>query len=95
MPGDYQVKVARDVAGYDDYGLPSVARGSAARVVVVAAQREVAFTSRDELLRFVDACRRAGEEAFGPGFDDPSSPESPQIDHAAAWCRFYDRVLKF
>jgi hypothetical protein len=96
VAGDYQVKVTRDVAGYDDYGLPRVARSPAARVVIVAAQREMVFGSRDALERFVEACRRAGDEAFGSS-SSSSDPllDSPQIDHAAAWCRFYDRVLKF
>jgi hypothetical protein len=86
VAGDYQVKVARDIAGYDDYGLPGVTRVPA-RIVIVAARREMVFGSREAIERFVDACRRAADEAF-------DSPSPQDADHAAAWCRFYERILK-
>ena len=86
MAGDYQVKVSRDIAGYDDYGVPGVTRAPA-RIVIVAARRELVFGSREALDRFVDACRRAADEAF-------EAPSPEQVDHAAAWCRFYERILK-
>jgi hypothetical protein len=86
VAGDYQVKVARDIAGYDDYGLPGVTR-IPARIVIVAALREMVFGSREAIDRFVDACRRAADEAF-------DSPSPQDVDHAAAWCRFYERILK-
>lgn len=89
MASDYQVKVARDIAGYDDAGIPRVRRGPA-RVVVVAAQHEMVFGDRDALERFVFACRRAGDEAFSPS----SSISSQDAAHADAWCRFFERILK-
>jgi hypothetical protein len=88
---DYQVKVARDIAGYDDSGIPRVRRGPA-RVVVVAAQHELEFADREALERFVFACRRAGDEAFSSLSSSLSS--SDDADHAAAWCRFFERILK-
>ncbi|TAL98516.1 MAG: hypothetical protein EPN73_02750 [Paraburkholderia sp.] len=91
MASDYQVKVARDIAGYDDSGIPRVRRGPA-RVVVVAAQREMVFGDRDALERFVFACRQAGDEAFSSSFS--SSISSQDAAHADAWCRFFERILK-
>ena len=94
MASDYQVKVARDIAGYDDFGVPRVRRGPA-RVVVVAAQREMVFGARDALERFVFACRQAGDEAFS-SFPSSSitSLSSQDAAHADAWCRFFERILK-
>ncbi|WP_228881237.1 hypothetical protein [Paraburkholderia saeva] len=95
MASDYQVKVARDIAGYDDFGVPRVRRGPA-RVVVVAAQRELVFGDREALERFVFACRQAGIEAFSSSSSASSSASlSSQDDaHADAWCRFFERILK-
>ncbi|WP_228979286.1 hypothetical protein [Paraburkholderia gardini] len=103
MASDYQVKVARDIAGYDDFGVPRVRRGPA-RVVVVAAQREMVFGDREALERFVFACRQAGDEAFSsfPSFSSSSgssssgssSLSSQDAAHADAWCRFFERILK-
>ncbi|WP_229012280.1 hypothetical protein [Paraburkholderia gardini] len=95
MASDYQVKVARDIAGYDDFGVPRVRRGPA-RVVVVAAQREMVFGDREALERFVFACRQAGDEAFSSfsSSSGSSSLSSQDAAHADAWCRFFERILK-
>jgi hypothetical protein len=90
LASDYQVKVARDIAGYDDFGVPRVRRGPA-RVVVVAAQRELVFGDPESLERFVFACRQAGIEAFS---SSSSSLSSQDDAHADAWCRFFERILK-
>ena len=77
------VRVTRDSGAFDDFGLPRVSRVRP-RVELTAGWRVThAFHDWKELQEFVDACRAAGEDAFGP--------PPTQIAHAAsdvAWERF-------
>jgi hypothetical protein len=88
VTGDYQVRVTRGTAGYDDYGVPRVTR-TPARVEIAALQRELVFADRDTLQQFIDACVSAREEAFGVASDTAMS----EIDKAA-WRRFFHRFTQ-
>jgi hypothetical protein len=60
------VRVTRDNGGFDDFGLPRVSRARP-RVELTAGWRVThAFHDWKELQDFLDACRAAGEDAFGP-----------------------------
>lgn len=85
MTGDYQVRVTRDTADYDDYGVPRVTR-TPARVEIAASQRKLVFADRAALQEFIDACIDAREEAFGAA-SDPALSEADK----AAWRRFFGR----
>jgi hypothetical protein len=85
VTGDYQVRVTRDTAGYDNYGVPRVTR-TPARVEIAASRRELVFADRDALQQFIDTCIHAREEAFGVA----SSPGLSDTDKAA-WGRFFGK----
>ncbi|MGF6726539.1 hypothetical protein P3T43_005929 [Paraburkholderia sp. GAS41] len=85
MTGNYQVRVTRDTADFDDAGVPRVTR-TPARVEVAAAQRKLVFADRDTLQQFIDACITAREEAFGL----TSNPGLCEADKEA-WVRFFGR----
>lgn len=77
------VRVTRDSGGFDDFGLPRVAR-MRPRVELTAGWRVThAFHDWSELQAFIDACRAAGEDAFGP----PSS-QFGNGTAEVAWERF-------
>jgi len=88
VTGDYQVRVTRGTAGYDDFGVPRVTR-TPARVEIAAAQRELVFADRNALQKFIDACISAREEAFGVASDEAMS----EFDKAA-WRRFFSRFTQ-
>jgi hypothetical protein len=88
VTGNYQVRVTRDTAGYDDYGVPRVTK-TPARVEIAASQRELVFADRAALQQFIDACIQAGEEAFGAA-SDPALSEADK----AAWGRFFARFTR-
>ena len=85
MTGNYQVRVTRDTADFDDAGVPRVTR-TPARVEIAAAQRKLLFADRDTLQQFIDACIKAREEAFGV----TSNPSLSEVDKEA-WARFFNR----
>ena len=88
MASDYQVKVARDIAGYDDFGVPRVRRGPA-RVVVVAAQREMVFGDRDAPAVTADpgfemgAVHSSELPYFFPHYDNTSKVAGPDLKPAS------------
>jgi hypothetical protein len=76
------VRVTRDSGGFDDFGLPRVTR-QRPRVELTAGWRVThAFHDWGELQAFIDACRAAGEDAFGP----PSLLDNGTAE--VAWERF-------
>ena len=88
MTGDYQVRVTRGTAGYDDSGVPRVTR-TPARVEIAASRRELVFADRAALQQFIDACVRARDEAF----DVTSGTMLSDMDKAA-WRRFFGRFTE-
>ena len=77
------VRVTRDSGGFDDFGLPRATR-LRPRVELTAGWRVThAFHDWNELQSFIDACRAAGEDAFGspPSLLDNGTAE-------VAWERF-------
>jgi hypothetical protein len=88
VTGSYKVRVTRDTADYDDYGVPRVTR-TPARVEIAASQRELVFADRAALQQFIDACIQAREEAFGTA-SDPALSDADK----AAWGRFFGRFTE-
>jgi hypothetical protein len=86
VTGDYQVRVKRDTADYDDYGVPRVTRTPAC-VEIATSQRKLVFADRAALQEFIDTYIRAREEAFGAA-SDPALSEADK----AAWGRFFGRI---
>ena len=79
------VRVTRDSGAFDDFGLPRVSRVRP-RVELTAGWRVThAFHDWKELQDFVDACRAAGEDAFGP---PPLTCAGPAVPADVAWERF-------
>lgn len=88
MTSNYQVRVTRNTADYDDSGVPRVTK-TPARVEIAASRRELVFADRDALQQFIDACVKAREEAFGV-----TSNAALSEDDNAAWARFFGRFTE-
>jgi hypothetical protein len=88
VTSNYQVRVTRNTADYDDSGVPRVTK-TPARVDIAASRRELVFADRDALQQFIDACVKAREEAFGV----TSNSALSEADKAA-WARFLGRFTE-
>ena len=88
MAGDYQVRVTREMAGYDDYGVPCVTR-TPARVEITTSGHDLVFDDRAALQQFIDQCVRAGHDAFGAPPEQRSSDKD-----AIAWRHFFNWLTR-
>ncbi|WJF91076.1 hypothetical protein QS306_05350 [Paraburkholderia bonniea] len=92
MASDYRVRVTRDNAGFDDYGIPQVTR-TKARVEIVMPRRALIFDNPPALQTFINACVEAHDNAFGPLSQDAPSANAATDADQAAWRAFYARLI--